>query len=250
MGNAARDREDEVITSFERHLRVWGTPGTVLERSDRQASRVPGLTTDALFEVNTTVGIEVWAVDHTVMALPGESVPVFDAIHTHVEPVAHAKSVTLRLSGDLPPAGEVKRLAKALASAIDRSPDAGAMELNDGFEAEWTRTTDNDAAAVSLNVNLGFGSGDVSEQVEQTLGPLLTKKARDQGEPARQAGIRYVILLDWEGHENVRQGTHWLPQDTYTIRLAVNRILQGMPVKPDAIYLLRRDGEWVRLLPS
>ena len=84
----------------------------------------------------------------------------------------------------------------------------------------------------------------LSEQIEDSIGPTLTRKMHGQGQRAQDAGAKYVILIDWAGGDHIAQGTHWLPRHPATVRKAVTNVLKSLAQTPDSVYLLDRADRW------
>lgn len=251
MSSGQQDREDEVLSSFMEMLADSGTAARLIENPDRlaEAERTfPAVTTDAVIDVGGDG--QIWATDVTVLALPGGWSPALDAMDEHFSSVARARGVDVELDGDLPEPGDVRRLASKLSTIIQSEGLSGSAQLADTLNASWAPAATGGRGESNFTVNMPMPSADLSEQIAHTLRPTMLKKASGQGQRARDAGLRYVLLLDWLGGDGIAQGTHWLPRFSGTVHLAVRTLRSEMEEFPDAVYLLDRKGAWTLAYPE
>lgn len=249
MSNTARDREDDVIDSFLKHLHRSGPDARLVERPDRLQEaqrRLPAVTTDALIEVPSDgEAPDLWALDVTALALPSTWHPALRALDQRFTAVARNHQVAIRGEGTLPPAQKAAALARACSDAISSQGTTGSVMLGEDLEVRWEPAPDcADEERVGVVFLMPTRSPLLSDQVADTLGPTLTKKVTGQGRRAQASGARYVLLLDWAGDDGIAQGTHWLPQSPETVRVAVHDVLEALDQAPDAIFLWDREGQW------
>jgi hypothetical protein len=235
-------REDEVLDSFQRHLRDRGIPSTLIERPDRitpDARTLPALTTDALLRLHggTTMFLSC---DVMGLAASNDHAQLPLVLHDRLHAAAVEQHQQITITGHPKHLQDVKAFTRKVTEAI-RSGDPG--PCSDGqVEASWQPA--DDEGRVDMVILLPSPSASLSEQIAATLRAPLSSKATKQAIPARRAGYGTCVLLDGIGPTGLRQGTHWLHDRAHTVELAVQQVLADVDHQLDHVWYLHRDGRW------
>lgn len=255
MHSDSNSREDFVVTSLLAFLNRSGIAAQLIERPDRlreEERTFPAITSDSLFRITSRAGpTEWWACDVMVLASPFSHAQILDIIHDGLNPLANAQEIDIYIEGSFASVATAtdqeaaaRREAHGLLATVRQAASgttAGSIAVAE-LQAEWKPTAGE--PSVNLAIVLPNPSASLVQQMASTLGRPLRKKATEQAVRATRVGCSAVVLLDWRGHAEVRQGTHWLARHPQTVAQAVHEVLSEVRSALSAVLLLDHDEEW------
>lgn len=253
----AEIREDEVVERLLISLRARDVSAALHERPDRlppQRRTFTKVTSDALITVGSEEGtLDWWACDVMALSAPFSHAQVLEYLDDELNVLATRRCFEIHLEGSFSSSGmdqardqdtaalnEAKAVVAAIAEGVTRNSEHS-VKVGE-FTARWKLASKE--PTVNLVVGLPSRTADLAQQMADTLRQPLRKKATKQGLRAREAGCSVAVMLDWAGHEGIRQGTHWLAMSPQTVSFAVNDVLTGIDSAIDAVLMLDRKDDW------
>lgn len=246
-------REDAVVLSFLAHLRIRGLAAALVEQPDRLTEDVrtfAAVTSDALFAVDRRAQRLVlshsrrdwWACDVMALAAPFSHSQIPETLHDALNPLAAQQAIVITITGEIRDIKHAETTVAVLRSAVTSEP-SGSLDLG-GATATWTPVSNGSTGTREFVLLQPAPSANLAEQMTATMREPLRSKIEKQAQHARQAGCSAVVLLDWSGHDKIKQGTHWLAKSPGTIKAAIEPILDEAQGDLDAVFVLDRDGAW------
>lgn len=199
--------------------------------------RFPEVAVDALLDIDGVL----WAVDVMSLARP-ESDLNAERLDSALQEVARAHARVIHVRGPCLSTKELGRIERVARKAITNTPAGGSCDVA-GVTVSWRQPQNDESpnAVVSLLLD---ATADCADQIRESSGQPLVKKATKQARRAREVGCKTAVALDWTGHAGIAQGTHFLAQHASTVRAAVADVLNGVDHELEAVVLLDRRDSW------